>query len=146
MGFMQLFSHIAVKGAQAGSIIGAASVAPSLAIAAYKGGSIKPKLALDMLTNRSARGLAVGLVAVSALGAARVASLDTDGIQDRAYRLHYNEGQTRCDKFWMASTLVGAVLGYATGGAAKVVGTAALGGTAGLFLHGLSWSPTNKEE
>lgn len=30
---------------------------------------------------------------------ARMTSLDADGIQDRVYRLHYNEGQRRTDTF-----------------------------------------------
>jgi hypothetical protein len=32
-------------------------------------------------------------------GAVRVSSIDQDGLEDRAYRLHYNQGQNRTDVF-----------------------------------------------
>jgi hypothetical protein len=32
-------------------------------------------------------------------GAVRVSSIDQDGLADRAYRLHYNQGQNRTDVF-----------------------------------------------
>ena len=35
----------------------------------------------------------------AAVGAARMLQLDADGIHDRAYRLRYNEGQNRTDRF-----------------------------------------------
>ncbi len=43
---------------------------------------------------------------------ARMNSLDADGIQDRVYRLHYNEGQRRTDTF----AEVGGGLGCRGGG------------------------------
>jgi len=39
------------------------------------------------------------LAVAAALGTARVSGLDADGIEDRAYRLYYNEGQNRTDAF-----------------------------------------------
>jgi hypothetical protein len=32
-------------------------------------------------------------------GGMRVRSIDQDGLEDRAYRLHYNKGQNRTDLF-----------------------------------------------
>lgn len=33
------------------------------------------------------------------MGAFKIRGIDDEGIRDRAYRLHYNEGQNRTDKF-----------------------------------------------
>jgi hypothetical protein len=35
----------------------------------------------------------------AAVGAARMATIDAEGIQDRAYRLTYNDSQNRTDQF-----------------------------------------------
>ena len=84
----QLFKHIAVKGAQAGSVIGAGTAGTSILYNMYKTGKAGP--AMDIALTRTGTGFAYGLAAVSVLGAARMMQLDADGIQDRAYRLHYN--------------------------------------------------------
>jgi hypothetical protein len=33
------------------------------------------------------------------MGAAKLYQMDSEGLEDRVYRLRYNEGQNRCDKF-----------------------------------------------
>uniref|UniRef100_A0A061SFB9 Uncharacterized protein n=1 Tax=Tetraselmis sp. GSL018 TaxID=582737 RepID=A0A061SFB9_9CHLO len=140
-----LYRHIATKGAQAGSVLGAASVLPTLAYKAYSAGSgsITGPEVLQLLTQRSAAGCQYGFAAVSVLGAIRILSIDKEGVQDRAYRLHYNDAQKRCDKFWLYSGAAGAAAGYAMG--AKVFGSAALGGVAGLLAHIMAPAP-NKDE
>ena len=84
----QLFTHIAVKGAQTGSVLGAGAAGTSILYNIYKTGQTGP--AMDIALTRTGTGFAYGLAAVSVLGAARMMQLDADGIQDRAYRLHYN--------------------------------------------------------
>ena len=83
---------MAVKGAQAGSFLGTASAVPSLVYTAYANGpsAVTAESALQMATTRAGTGFTYGLAAISALGAYKVLSLDKDGVQDRAYRLHYN--------------------------------------------------------
>jgi hypothetical protein len=81
-----------MKGAQAGSVLGAASVAPSMALAAYKSAeqAMTARQAVELAAKRSSVGLTYGLAAMSVVGAVRLVNVDTEGAQDRAYRLHYN--------------------------------------------------------
>eukprot|EP00873_Tetraselmis_striata_P028750 jgi/Tetstr1/449014/TSEL_036239.t1 len=142
-----VWSHVLVKGAQAGSFLGAASTAPSLALQAYRSGASALTLqgAVSMARGRAGAGLAYGLAATSVLGAAKVLSMDTDGAQDRAYRLHYNEGQNRCDRFWAAAAVAGGVVGAVTGaGPVWILNSAALGGVLGVLAHVAV--PFSKEE
>lgn len=88
----QVYKHVLLKGAQAGSVLGAASVVPSLAADAYQKGaaSLNAESAATMAAARAGTGLTYGLAAMSVLGAVRLLNMDTEGAQDRAYRMHYN--------------------------------------------------------
>lgn len=73
------------------------------------------------------------------LGGLRVSQLDTDGITDRAYRLHFNQGQNRVDLF----AQIGSVLGLAA--AAALTGLrgpaiTCLGGAAAWGRCGSRWA------
>lgn len=80
------------------------------------------------------------------LGTARVITLDDDGIYDRAYRLKYNQGQTRTDVFANCAGAVGAGAAAAALGVnlTNIGGGASLGIVAGLALHLLTSQNRNK--
>mmetsp|Transcript_3904 Transcript_3904/g.11061 ORF Transcript_3904/g.11061 Transcript_3904/m.11061 type:complete len:157 (+) Transcript_3904:281-751(+) len=143
-----LFKHVAMKGAQAGSVLGVASVAPSLLYTAYRQGSgaVTADAAFTMAATRAGTGLTYGLAAMSVAAALKVMNTDKDGLQDRAYRLHYNEAQNRCDKIWLVSSALGAGTGWYLGGAPKqVLGTSALAGALGIFIHSILPMPSKEE-
>ncbi|CAL8462866.1 g2400 [Coccomyxa elongata] len=81
-----------------------------------------------------------GTALAGAAGAAKVygTNVSDEGIEDRVYRLHYNAGQNRTDKFAAISGLVGAV---ATAGLLDtrnprlLLGGAAAGAAMGVLAH-----------
>eukprot|EP00877_Chromochloris_zofingiensis_P012775 jgi/Chrzof1/7751/Cz02g35130.t1 len=128
---LRLYSHILQKGFQAGSIIGVGIVAPILA---YRQGSLD----LALLTRAAGRGALWGTAATAVLGALKISQTDQEGLEDRVYRLHYNEGQNRTDLFAQVGAVVGFAAGAALLGVGKTapinfVGSAALGATAVLI-------------
>lgn len=65
-------------------------------------------------------------------------NMDDEGLYDRVYRLHYNEGQQRTDKFAAAFGLLGALAAAAVvrpAAAVSVLGGAAVGMAAGVAAH-----------
>jgi hypothetical protein len=74
-----------------------------------------------------------------ALCAARLASSPDfkAGVEDRAYRLHYNQGQNRVDLFSKVGTAVGgtAALLFLPASAAAVVSAGAAGAAFGVLAH-----------
>ena len=80
------------------------------------------------------------------LGVARVSTLDADGIYDRAYRLKYNQGQTRTDVFANCAGAVGAGAAAAALGVnlTNVGGGAGIGIALGVLLHVLTSQQKNK--
>jgi hypothetical protein len=72
---------------------------------------------------------------------ARLASIANDdfkgGVEDRAYRLHYNKGQNRVDRFSHIGTALGgtAALLFLPASAVAVVAGGAAGSAAGVVAH-----------
>ena len=135
----RLFRHIAEKGFQMGSVLGVAIVSP---ITYYRlrrraGGSVG---LTPILTAVGGTAIA-GMVTAAVLGAFKVATIPSNeraaGLQDRAYRLHYNSGQNRTDTFAELGMAVGgtASLVFVSPAAAVVLGGAALGAVAGIVTH-----------
>jgi hypothetical protein len=135
----KLFGHVLQKGFEAGGLIGGFAVVP--ATAAYttyvKKGKVDP---LELAQNAAFSCLAgVGLSAL--MGSIKILQMDREGVEDRVYRLHYNNSQKRTDTF----SLVGAVLGIAATGyllkdnsAVKplhFLGGAGVGAASGVLLH-----------
>ena len=74
--------------------------------------------------------LLVGTSMLTAASAVKIGTLDAEGIDDRVYRLHYNAGQRRTDRFAGIGAGVGAVLGAMAGAGSVGALTAAAGGAA----------------
>lgn len=127
----RLLLHCAQKSAQVGAIGGVALAA----VGAARGGGGRPALA------RLAAALVVGTAALTAASAAKIATLDEEGIRDRVYRLHYNAGQARTDRFAAAGGAAGAAAALlarrppGVGGVTAALGGAAAGVAAGVAAH-----------
>lgn len=133
-----LMGHIAQKGYQAGSIIGLLGVVPVMAL--RRGGL--SALSLELVTAGAAYGALGGLTLLTVAGLGKRSTIDTEGVEDRAYRLQYNQGQNRVDKLCAVGSTVGlAAAAYllrqaGQGPAAlNLFGGAALGCAAGVVAH-----------
>ncbi|PSC76629.1 hypothetical protein C2E20_0194 [Micractinium conductrix] len=138
----RVMSHVLQKGFQAGGVVGLGAVAPVVAFLEHRKGRTAEE-SLPVVAQALCRTALTTLAVSAALGVARLASVDDlkDGLEDRAYRLHYNQGQNRANLF--------ANLGIAAGGTAAivclpasacmVVGGAAAGAAAGIFAHVATW-------
>lgn len=130
----RLFHHILEKGFQAGSLVG-------LPIAGFLYYRNKPNYPTERFLSTLGKS-AVGVVLISGLmGFARVSQIPkeefADGMQDRAYRLHYNKGQRRTDLFAEIGGAAGgiAAMSFVGRSASVVLGGAALGTAAGVLVH-----------
>lgn len=132
---VKLWFHVLEKGFQAGSVVGLALAVP---VVAFRKKSFESQLMTKVLAYSSFAGIGVS----GALGTAKFVNMDKEGLEDRVYRLHYNEGQNRCDVF--SST--GIVLGAAAVAlifqkralplqAINIIGGAAAGSALGVFSH-----------
>lgn len=135
-----LFRHISEKGMQLGSVFGILAVIP---VAAFRNvENRKPQRMLQLLGTSALGGilfaLGMGLFKVSKISQDEM----TDAMQDRAYRLHYNEGQNHVDKLSRIGMVGGGLASlFMTPGphsARSMLGGAALGSACGVFTHMLS--------
>ena len=69
---------------------------------------------------------------------AKLWSSTDEQVFDRAYRLRYNEGQVRMDKFTYGGALLGGVGGAAAGGLAGSLQGASLGVGLAVLAHVLT--------
>eukprot|EP00892_Ulva_mutabilis_P003402 jgi/Ulvmu1/1433/UM011_0163.1 len=130
----RMFGHIEQKGWQAGSLLGGLLVGPILAYRASN---------FEVAVTSAGRGGVIGIGLVGILGFAKLHNEPLEAIEDRVYRLYYNEGQNRTDMFCQIGAAAGAGLAAAMvqqkmlrPGVWSVLGGAALGTTAGLLAHG----------
>ncbi|GMH40876.1 hypothetical protein BSKO_08780 [Bryopsis sp. KO-2023] len=130
----RLYSHVLQKGWQAGGTIGVAVVAPIAAFGMYRSGKSFDVEKILTLLGRSA-GVGVGLSGL--MCTAKYVGMDQDGLEDRVYRLHYNEGQNRVDQFAGAGTFLGGLLAasFVSKVPAVVLGGGAAGAFAGVLAH-----------
>ena len=142
-----LMAHCLQKSAQVGAVLGVAACGVAAARGRARGAAITAERAVNLL----ATSLAGGTVALGAASAAKIASLDEEGIADRVYRLHYSAGQNRTDRLANAGGLLAAgaaalVLPAATLRVQAIngLGGFAAGTAAGIAAH-LATPPRNKE-
>ncbi|CAD7705166.1 unnamed protein product [Ostreobium quekettii] len=133
----RLCSHALQKGFQAGAVVGAAAVLPTLAFLAYrKTGSpaMEPGVVMEALGKSGLMGTGLSGILVSG----KMIGMDREGLEDRVYRLHYNEGQKRVDRFCQAGGLLGAIAAafLVNKSPMVVVGGAAAGAFLGVVAHG----------
>lgn len=146
---LRLMLHVTEKGFQAGAVLGIAIVLP---IVAYRRSRKVGSLAgasPDLLRTLGKSALwGAGITTVMGLG--KIASMPSDeradGLQDRAYRLHYNTGQNRTDLFSQVGMAVGgtAAMWLVSPAAMVVLGGAAAGSAAGVAAHVLTSRPSTK--
>lgn len=143
-----LFRHIAEKGLQFGSVVGVLGVIP---VAAFRNVENRnPQRMLQILGTSAVGGilfaLGMGLLKVSKIPADEM----SDGMQDRAYRLHYNEGQNQVDKLSRIGMVGGGLASrFMTPGphsARSMLGGAAFGSACGVFTFVLRRLLSNKKE
>jgi hypothetical protein len=143
----RLFRHVGEKGFQFGSVLGVFLVAP---IVWYRGRSTGGTSASSLLRSVGISTLG-GMAFATALGASRVASIPkeerADGLQDRAYRLHYNKGQNRTDLFARVGMTLGgaAAMLYVSNAALVVLGGAGIGAAAGIMAHAATANTSAKK-
>mmetsp|Transcript_9098 Transcript_9098/g.16370 ORF Transcript_9098/g.16370 Transcript_9098/m.16370 type:complete len:177 (-) Transcript_9098:39-569(-) len=144
-----LFKHVAVKGYQAGSLISLVAAVPIL--------GFTTGLSLNGILKWTAVGSFLGTGFSSTLGMFKINGLQLDQVEDRVYRLHFNEGQVRVDKFSFYGASIGAVAFGAKevssvlktskldSNSMKSIGLAVLGGAAlGTVTAVVSHIVTNK--
>jgi len=150
-----LLNHVLEKGWQAGSVIGVGLVAPVTALRLRRIGSLKPERVLTAVGQSALLGFA--LSGVLGLGKIYGTPLDKEGIKERVYRLHYNEGQKRVDLFSFEGELAGLVSGVfafrqhlATPGLSlgyrllPVLGCMAVGSAIGVAAHVATYKGAEK--
>lgn len=124
-------------GVQAGSILTLVTTPLFLSVRARK--LVVPSL--QQLAVGSIRSVAITTPLVILLGVARISQLETiDEVQDRLYRVHYNLGQRRTDRFSAVGAGIGGVIGAiawrsSLGALRSTAGGAALGCAVGVFAH-----------
>lgn len=139
---VHLFSHVLQKGFQAGSVIGVVAVVPAVLLLKRGATEVPPLLRAANTLGYSA---AAGTALSGAMCTAKFVNMDREGLEDRVYRLHYNEGQNRTDAFCAAGSTLGAAAaalllarhGVPLSGL-NVTGGAALGAALGVFAHVLT--------
>ena len=141
--YADLSSHILRKAVQAGGVFGASS---SLLLAA-----LRPQYRHTNALLRTAGLVTLGVGGAAAVaGLAKVATLDRDGVNDRIYRLHFNQGQIRVDTFSAVGGTIGLVAAAAmtTGPAsfAQVVGGLGWGAALSVGAHVISSRLLESEE
>ncbi|PRW58643.1 hypothetical protein C2E21_3250 [Chlorella sorokiniana] len=134
--YARLLSHVMQKGFQVGGLVGCLVVAPIVFYRARQGGTTA---AVPKAVNAVFKTVMASTAASTAMAVARMASIDNmkEGLEDRAYRLHYNQGQVRTDHFAQIGTLVGgtAAVALLPASAAAVVAGGAAGAAVGVLAH-----------
>lgn len=127
---LRLLTHCAAKSAQVASIGGVA-----LATArALRGRPVMPPALRTVATCFYA-----GTSVLTAVCALKIGTLDEEGVTDRVYRLHYNAGQHRTDRFaFVYGAPPGATLGALLGAGSMGLATAAVGGAAAGIAVGVA--------
>lgn len=103
-GFWYLTHHCLEKGFQAGSVVGTVALVPYAAFRHFRS-SPASTAAVGTVVQKAYRVLAKsslwGIAAGAALEAGMVFAkgIDTEGFDNRAYRLHYHATQNRTDLF-----------------------------------------------
>jgi Protein of unknown function (DUF1757) len=131
----QLMLHIAQKASQVGSLAGVPLVFAQALRASFSPGAAPPFTAAAALRTLAITA-AVGTVTLTTLGGAKVAGLDRDGVEDRVYRIHYNQGVQRCDRFANGGALIGGGIATAVHGArpSAMLGGMAAGTALGVLM------------
>eukprot|EP01137_Pigoraptor_chileana_P000723 Opistho-2@37345 len=132
---LRLLEHIAIKGFQAGAVLAVPLVPLALKIR-------RRPVTLAAVTAGAAGFALIGTAASAAAGLAKMRTMDTDGVTDRVYRLHYNDGQVRTDRFARAGAGIGAavltaatVAGFSASLPVALLGGAAIGSAVGIAAH-----------
>lgn len=142
----RLYFHVLQKGFQLGSVIGVAAVLPVLSFRAYRA-SGSPMLVPAAALAAMARSALWGTAFSGALAGAKTLNMDKEGLEDRVYRLHFNQGQNRVDRFAQASSLFGAAAAALLVNRTPlvVIGGAAIGTFVGTVAHVVT-SPKDSTE
>jgi hypothetical protein len=135
--------HIIDKFMQLGSLVGLATSPISL----YRNSG--GRSFFQMMARNCGRGftlgLPIGLIAVIA----KSQSMDSNGLDERAYRLVNNLGQLRTDRFFSIGTAVGALAGFFLSSRwgpyrISLLGGAGIGSALGLLAHVVTSSSSTK--
>jgi hypothetical protein len=128
--------------------VGAVAAAPVVLIGALRGRARATPMTVQRALCLAAGSLGAGTAALGAASAAKIATLDSEGIADRVYRLHYSAGQERVDRLANSAALVAASVAAMALPAPtlRIMGMNALGGfAAGTALGVFGHVATSKE-
>eukprot|EP01026_Neomeris_dumetosa_P000344 TRINITY_DN10083_c0_g3_i1.p1 TRINITY_DN10083_c0_g3~~TRINITY_DN10083_c0_g3_i1.p1 ORF type:complete len:170 (-),score=18.94 TRINITY_DN10083_c0_g3_i1:147-656(-) len=130
-----LFRHILMKGVEVGSFLGLVLVAPIVYLRSQK--PINP-IAIGRALTISAY---TGPLLTGALGLGKRLQINREGLEDRVYRLNYNEEQNRWDLFSTCGILGGAALATLRFGYQPwlIAGGGVVGCSVGTIAHLSTW-------
>lgn len=130
----ELMNHILAKSWQTGSLLGVVLPVPWLL---YKG-----NFTSSAMLRAAGFGGLTGLVLLPCLFSLKVHRINEEGLVDRAYRLHKNSLQHRCDKFALIGSVVSALAMMVidmnkviSGDWISAIGTLAIGSAIGVLVH-----------
>ena len=132
-----LVTHVAMKGVQLGSIFGLVFVTP--AVAFYR--KVNPLTAWSrVMPIYPFVGMAITMSML--YGKHQQGILDEDGVDDRAYRIHHNAGQTAADKYSTLGAAAGAAAGAVIGklGFRSILSAGATGAALGVGFYAVELS------
>ena len=131
-----LLAHCLQKASQVGAVAGVVLVTAAAARGRLRGTPLAPERGARLM----AASFAAGTGGLGAACAAKIATIDEDGCAERAYRIHYNEGQQRTDRLANAGgLLLGGVVAVALPAATlQVQGINALAGFAAGTAAGVA--------
>ncbi|PSC76657.1 hypothetical protein C2E20_0195 [Micractinium conductrix] len=135
----RVMNHVLQKGYQMGGVVGTLLVAPATLLRLSRAGRLPRGGALTAAAGAVGKTVLVTTALAGALGAARLASLEDvkAGVEDRVYRLHYNQGQNRADRFALAGSAVGVAAAalLVPMSPTALLGGGAAGAAAALLAH-----------
>lgn len=135
-----LIVHVALKGAQMGSLLGLAVFLPLLHLKRRKTSSLVSTWARVMNTS----GI-LGTTVATGLLIGKAASSDTmndAGVDDRAYRISKNAGQNEVDKYSLVGLVAGGGVGVFAGRVVACSGTGIALGTSAYMVKRILQSKT----
>lgn len=135
LNFARLAWHCGVKGVQLGAVVGTAVVTPLTIFLAARN---KVPINYGLISRRLVYSMAGGSVFALGMMMAKYVGWENKkvALQDRAYRIHYNQGQARVDKITEATFAFG-FLGslFVTQNVTMSLGFAAPAIVAGILIH-----------
>jgi len=113
--YVELYTHVFIKTAQAFGLLGTVVVGPVSALARSKTRSLAGISSSAYTCGKWGMMLSLVVAPLMTQSVLKAKKTDRDGVYDRCYRLRYNRGQVRIDRGSAVGAVTGAVLAGPTG-------------------------------